>query len=278
MYSRSNIGASLNRKRQASLLKKILVCFVFILFFISLAVLGLTTDNVRIKNIIVSGNSSISIENIMNIANDGIHRYYLWIIPTDNIFLLRRSEIKNDILDNIKKIGSVSIYIDGFDKINISVVEREVDSLWCTGDVINQKDCYFMDSDGFIFEEAPQFSLGIFPEYFGLIAEENPIGQFYLKDIFSALGGKNIPGLYNELKNMSFQPQYFEALTLHEYEIYILGGGKIIMNDVKSFESSLINLQALVSNGYIKNDTESLKKIKHIDLRFGNKVSFELNK
>ena len=134
------------------------------------------------------------------------------------------------------------------------------------------KDCYFMDSDGFVFQEAPVFSKDTFTEYFGLITETNPVGQYYFNNNF-----KNISSLFNILKKMSFEPEYFNAINEHEYEIYILGGGKILMNDKKSFESSLINLQALVSDGYIKTDTDSIKKIKFVDLRFGNKVNFELN-
>jgi len=273
MNPRSNIGASLNKRRHAGLIKKVGAYFIFVLFFISLAVLGLTTEKVRIKDVVVSGNSSVSTDNIMKIVDDEINKNYLWIIPTDNILLLHRAEIKNQILDNFKKIGSVRILINGIDEIEIVVIVRESKNLWCKGTPADAKDCYFMDSDGFVFEEAPGFSEDAFPEYFGLITGGNPVGQFYFKDNF-----KNISSLYNTLKKMSFWPKYFNALDEHEYEIYILGGGKILINDKRSFESSLINLQALVNNGYIKNDAESLNKIKYVDLRFGNKVNFELNK
>ena len=130
-----------------------------------------------------------------------------------------------------------------------------------------------MDSSGFIFEEALQFSENTFSEYFGLVKEENPIGQFYFENNF-----KDISSLFDAFEKISFEPRHFYAVNENEYEVYILGGGKIIMNNKKSFESQLINLQALISNEYIKNDIESLKKIKYIDLRFGNKVNFELIK
>lgn len=269
---RSNMSASLNRKRKASLIKKTVAYFIFSLFFLSLINLGLTTEKARIKNIIVSGNISVSTTDIMKIANDQIGINYLWIVPTDNIILLRRQQIKDQILDNYKKINSVSILTHGIDNIEIAVTERESKNIWCKGTPIDTGNCYFMDSDGFVFEEAPTFSPDSMPEYFGLIKEDNPIGQLYFKDNF-----KNISGLYNTLKKISFEPKYFNALNEHEYEVYILGGGKILVNDKKSFESSLINLEALVNGSYIKNDAASLKKIKYIDLRFGNKVNFAMN-
>ena len=67
-YQRSNIGTSLNRKRHTSLLKKIGAYFIFILFFISLGILGLTKEQVRIKSIVVSGNSSVSTDDILKIV------------------------------------------------------------------------------------------------------------------------------------------------------------------------------------------------------------------
>lgn len=272
-YPRSNISASLNKKRKIGLFKKIFAYFIFILFFISLGVLGLTTDQARIKNIIVSGNTSVTTDEILKFVNGETGINYLWIIPTDNIILLRRAEIQKQILNNITKIGEVDVLTNGIDSIEISVKERQSKNLWCKGQPTAVKNCYFMDSDGFIFEDAPIFSEDAFPEYFGLIVDDNPLGKFYLKDNF-----KKISGLFYGLKNISFWPKYFNASDEHEYEVYILGGGKILVNDKKSFESSLINLQALVSNNYIKNDAESLKKIKYVDLRFGNKVNFELNK
>jgi cell division septal protein FtsQ len=270
---RSNVGLSLNKKRHTGLIKKIFAYFIFALFFISLSIYGLTREEIIIKDIKVSGNSSVSTEDIMKIVENKINKNYLYIIRTDNILLLRRSEIKNDILNSIKKIGEVTILMKGINNIEIVVKERESKNLWCNGTPALSKKCYFMDSDGFIFEEAAVFSTDAFPKYFGLITEENPLGQLYLKNNFP-----NISSLFNKLKEMSFEPKYLNAQNEHEYEVYILGDGKIIMNDKKSFESSLSNLQALLNDGYIKNDVISLPKIKYIDLRFGNKVNFELNK
>ena len=273
MQSKSNIRSTLRQKRQLSFIKKVIYNFIFILFFISLAVLGLTTKEAQIKSVVVSGNSAVATENISKFAGTEMNVKYLWIIPTDNILLLRRKEIENDILNNIKQIGSVKIYTKGIDKINITVVERQANNLWCKGIPADSKSCYFMDSDGFIFEDAPQFSANTFPKYFGLILTDNPIGQYYIKNNF-----KNISALFNTLKRISFPPKYFVAITEHDFEIYLSYQGKILRNDERSFESQLVNLQALVDNGYIKTDTNSINKIKYIDLRFGNKVNFELNK
>lgn len=273
MFQRSTISTSLKRKRKISLAKKIFAYFIFILFFISLFVLGLTTEQARIKIVSVSGNLSVPYSDIMKITDNEMGLHYMFIIPTNNILLLRKSEIKKRILNEIPKIGSVDILLRGIDRIEIAVVERESKYLWCKGSVAEQKGCYYMDPNGFVFQEAPQFSDNTFAKYFGLISKLDPIGQFYFRDSF-----RNISNLFEALKRMSFEPVYFNASDEHEYEVYLSGGGKILLNDEKSFESSLTNLQALMDNGYIKTDSDFLKKINYIDLRFGNKVNFQLNK
>ena len=273
MRPRSNISTTLHKKRQASLQKKIFAYFVFILFFISLAILGLTTKEVKINNIIVSGNSAVTSADIINLAEPELNKNYFLIIPADNILLLRKKEIENDILKNINQIKSVNINIEGINKIEIAVTERQASNLWCVGNPTSPGDCYLMDSTGLIFKESPKFSVNAFPEYFGLISDANPIGQYYTQGNF-----QKISDLFYSLGKMSFQPQFFNALAGDEYEIYIFGGGNILMDNNSDFESQLSNLQALVGNGYIKTDSASLKKINYIDLRFGNKVAFELNK
>jgi hypothetical protein len=76
---------------------------------------------------------------------------------------------------------------------------------------------------------------------------------------------------------MNLQPESFAAINEHEYEVKLLLGGTIFLNDKKTLEKSLINLQALIDGGYIKTDEAFLKRIKYIDLRYGNKVDFKLN-
>ena len=254
-----------------SLLKKIGIYFIFTLFLITLANLGLTADKVRIKNIVISGNTSVPSETILKLVDNELNKVYLWITPTDNLLLLRRSAINNQILDNIKKIGSVRILIHGISNIEVAVLERKSSNLWCKGIPSNTKDCYFMDSSGFVFQEAPTFSDDSFTKFFGLITADDPIGSIYFVNNFN-----NIYSLFSKFRDMSFQPKYFNASSENEYEIIIFGGGKIFINNKKPFTTSLVNLQALIDNKYIKIDDSSLKKIKYIDLRFGNKVNFEL--
>jgi len=271
MRSTSKINSSLSKRRRLSFIKKVVYIAIFALFFISLLILGLTNDRIQVKSVTVSGNLSVPKEDILNIVDKNLDEKYLFIIRTDNFFLLKRNKIREEILDGIKKIQSVDISFSNLNTVEVSILERVAKSIWCDGTSANKK-CYFMDENGFIFTEAPDFSSNPFPEYLGLF-KGGPIGQSY----FNSVRFKEINQFFETLDQIKLNPVYFNALDEHQYEVQLSFGGKIILDDKRDFDKDIINLQALIDNGYIKLDSGSLKKIKYIDLRFGNKVVLKAN-
>ena len=268
MRPTSKINSSLNKRRRLSLLKKVGYITIFVLFFLSLLVLGLTNDKIQIKSVSITGNISVPKEDILNIVNNNLDKKYLYIIRTDNFFLLKRWTIKREILRDMKKVRDVNISFSGLDAFEVSITERVGKYIWC--DSTTTSKCYFMDEDGLVFTEAPEFSGHPFQEYSGLIME-NPIGQSY----FNNVRFKQIAQFFSALDNMKLEPKLFNAVDEHKYEVRLFSGSKIIVDDKKSFERNIQDLQAVIDNGYIKADTQSLKKIQYIDLTFGNKVIFK---
>ncbi len=275
MRQSSNVNSSLKGGRRRRLFKKIGMWAIFILFLISLGILGLTWQGVRIHNFTVYGNESVLTKEISDIVDEKLNERYLGIIPTDNFLLLKRSAIADEIMNNQKKINSVSISFNNLNDIGVYVSERVPQSFWCNGDPDGYTNCYFMDRNGFIFAPAPEISGNVFIKYFGLIASSstttekiNPIGLSYFRpDTFS-----KISLLIKKLTEMQLNPIAFNAIDQHEYEILFALNGKIYINDKKTFESDIVDLQALIDNEYVKIDQESLQKLQYIDLRYGNKV------
>ena len=269
--SKSKISSTLSKKRKLALVKKIGVIFIIVLFFISLFLLFLTTDKIRIKNIIVIGNSSVLTEEITKIVRSELDERYILIIPTDNIFLLQRFEIKENILEKLKKIKTVEVSMDGLDRLKISVSERVSESFWCSGEPENYKDCYFMDDSGFIFAEAPNFTNNIFIRYYGLFLEVYPVGKnYFTSDKFTKIGA-----FISEIKKMGFDPESFLAIDEHQYEIILSENVKMMFDDKEDFSKDILRLKTLIKDNYIKIDKDSISKINHIDLRYGNKVHYD---
>lgn len=271
MKAKSNISSSLNKRRRKSFLIRLLLLFIVFLVLFTLFAFFTNNERIKIKEINVSGNTSIPTSSITDIVKARLSEKFLYFVSRDNLFIFPRFDIENTLLDSLKKIEKVRIGFGGFSKMNVYITERVQKALWCMGvpNLVGQ--CYFLDSSGLIFAEAPVFSGNPFVEYYGLVKDDNPIGQGYLdsqkfQDIFSFL---------DEIKKIGFVAEGFNAIDEHEYEIYIVGGGKINLNDTDSFAELAKRLKALVDNGLIKTDTISLSKINHIDLRYGNKVHYD---
>jgi hypothetical protein len=269
--SKSKISSSLKKKRNITIIKKYGAIFIFILFFVSLFVLFLTIDKIKINNIVVAGNSSVVTEEIVNVIQKELDEKYLWVIPTDNFFLLQRFEIPVEILDNIKKIKTVEINLEGFNTLKVIVSERVSESLWCFGVPENSNGCYFMDSYGFVFNKAPELTNNIFIKYYGFILKDNPLGENY----FSLDKFKDIKYFISEIKKIGFKPESFNAISENQYEIVLSEKAKIVFDDKEDILKNISKLNTLIQNNYIKIDDEFLLKINHIDLRYGSKVHYD---
>ena len=269
--AKSKISLNLNKKRKIAFVKKIGVIFVLVLFLISLFILFLTTEKIKIKKIEISGNLTVSDAEIISVVKKELEEKYLWIIPTDNIFFLQRFEIQRDVFEGIKKIKNVKVVLDNFNILKIKVLERDSDSLWCLGSPDDPKDCYFMDGSGFIFSKAPDFTKNIFIKYYGFIFGDDPIGKnYFLEEKF-----REIKNFISEIKKIGFEPELFFAIDEHQYEIIVLGDVKIMFDDKEGFSKNILKLNTLIENDYIKTNLESISRIKHIDLRYGNKVHYD---
>lgn len=271
MRTHSNISSSLGKKRRKVFYRRLLLCLIFVFILIIGSISCLYLDYFKIKDISVSGNSAVSQDEIVSLVKEGLNKKDIFVIPTDNFFLFRRFEIPEKILEGIKKINTVSIDFSGLNKIIIKVTERNSENLWCNGLSGDSMKCYFMDSQGLIYANAPDFNGNLFPKYSGLINESNPIGQSY----FNPARFIEISKLFSSIKDINFSPVSFNAISKDEYEVDLALGGKIMLNDEESFQAALINLKTLIDDGYIKTDDETLGKLNHIDLRYGNKVHFD---
>jgi cell division septal protein FtsQ len=268
----SNISSSLEKRRRKHFLFKVLLFLVLILIVLIALAFMTHYSGVKISDISVNGNGSVPEKDIQDFVQNKLNENFVFVFARDNIILCPRIAIERGLMNQFKKLNSASVGFSGLNKINISVTDRVEAGLWCAGlPTDSKKQCYFLDSNGFIYAEAPAFSGNPFPEYFGLIKDENPIGDSY----FDAIKFEQISALFDGVKNLGFSPVDFLVDENGEYQVDLSGGGRINLNDSQSFSDSLVKLKALVDNGYIKTDATSLSKLNHIDLRYGNKVHFD---
>ncbi|MEK7572346.1 MAG: FtsQ-type POTRA domain-containing protein [Patescibacteria group bacterium] len=271
----------LKRKRYKVFKTKIIICFfVFLILVVGLSLIS-RIDKLNIDKINVSGNKVIETKDIKEIANKELVGNYLWLFPKTNFLIYPQNKIKTELMSKFKRIKNVFVNDINIKTLEIYVSEYEGKYLYC-GEITPQLDsrsqqkCYFMDSNGYIFDEAPFFSGDIYFKFYGL-AKENNIGNYFNPNVFTKLIQFKESLIKMDLKPLSIWVN-------NENEIYVnlstLGlasiNPSIIFKLDSDYEKIAENLQAAITTeplkGKLKNNYASLH---YIDLRFGNKVYYK---
>lgn len=276
----------LKRKRHRILRNKILF-FVFLFLVILTGLVFLSRwEKININNVQISGNKIIETEAIEQIIHSNLSGYYFWFFPKTNFLLYPKKEIKSELAEKFKRLKDISFDEKDIKTLKISVSEYEGKYLWCgttlttwTSDVQVNEKCYFMDENGYIFDEAPYFSGEVFFKFYGEIASvsENPIGSFFLPGNF-----EKITLFKKTLEEMGLRPSAFLKDDTGDINIFLSSntiismGPKIIFKIDSDFKKLAENLQAVFTTEPFQSDFKNkYASLLYIDLRFGNKVYYK---
>src|SRR3989338_931762 len=142
--------------------------------------------------------------------------------------------------------------------LKVTVFEREAKYLWCE----TEEKCYFMDGDGFIFDEAPYFSGEVYFRFYG-----SSNGDFVKLFPFKKI-----------IEDMGLKPIGLSILENSNVEMFLSGKSKpkIIFNATSDFQKIAENLQAALATEPLRSDFKNkYSSLLYLDLRYGNKVYFK---
>jgi cell division septal protein FtsQ len=271
----------LKKRRHKVFLKKILILLLgVIVIFLSLAYLS-HLNKLNISEIDIVGNKVLDTETLKIAVKEQITGKYLWLFPKTNIFLYPQNTIKNELQNEFKRIKDISLLIKNTKTLQISLTERVALYTWCgenfsgvgipQGSPTPEKEnkCYFVDEDGYVFDEAPYFSGNIYFKFYGAQSES----------YFSKQNFKQLISFRDVLVGMGLKPVALYVTDDGDIQIFLSSMNssraepKIILKADADFQNVAENLQAAL-------DTEPLKSkfknkystLEYIDLRFGNKV------
>src|SRR3989344_3771110 len=228
----------LEKKRRARR-KKILVGLSAFLLLTIVAVLALRYDKLRIQEIVVSGNEILDTQNITSAVAETLSGYYFYLIPRDSSLLYAK--------DNMR--------------------ERKPYALYCPDSPLDGGDsCYFLDSSGFIFDQAPNFSRGVYFTYTSTPPLKSRGTTLMPSDEFTSLSQ-----FIEKLKGLSIVP---ELLYLNNSEriLETREGVTIIWSEEDDVELLFSNLLSFLST----QEADFWQKVLELDLRTENKVFYKL--
>jgi len=269
------------KKKRRRFIARVLFVLVLVAIIVGTFSFVLRLSSLRIERIEVTGNTAVTQKEIIDIAKADMVGSYYSLFPKDGVLFYPRDRIQNDIHDNLARIDNVSVETKNWNTLVIAVAERKPYALWCTGKPMDDNDCYFMDSTGFVYAKSPSFSGNVFFRYYGgdVVGAG---GIIVLKNYIPAAEFSQINALIQSIQKLDITLVALDSLDDGEYEAWLKNGsdaagyGRILFNNKDPYEKTLENLTT-IWNEKIKNSLKaSVPAIDYIDLRYGNKVYFKV--
>lgn len=248
------------------LFRKKIIIFLWILFlFLVLSYTLFFSPIFKIKEIKVSGNRAISNEEIRDSLDKFLKKKILIFFNKNNIFLVTEDGVEKVIFKDFPRVLSIKINKDIFKKtIDLKIVERKEAGIFC------KKECYYIDEDGVIFEEAPQTSGTLI-----LVIKDNSEGEAEMgKSIVEEKFMAELIDLRSYLSsqlNLKVLDFTIESDDSGDFKINTNEEWYILLDRSRDLKNQLEALR-LVLEEKIK---EGRQKLEYIDLRIENRVYYK---
>ena len=148
-----------------------------------------------------------------------------------------------------KRIENISIHLQDTNTIEVNITERHPVAMWYDTlplenfpvDPGISNHCYFMDINGTIFAEAPQFSGDAYFKYYGGGISGDPLGQDFLPNAKFP----EIDRFVKKVISLSLKPQYLVKQE-NGSVLALYSGTKIYFDDKDEIEKTTSNLELLM--------------------------------
>jgi len=244
-----------------------------VVFVVSL-VIGLSKlsawSRITVQNVVVRGNDVLNAEELKADVNEKLSGNYLFLFSKRNIALYPKEHIRTALVEKYKRIQDLTIETQEANVIALTIIERKPVALWCS------ESCYYLDSAGYIFAEAPHFTEDVYISYRGMLTDDSPIGASFLTEQSFA----NLQTFVKNLSDIGISVTSVAVKEDEEYEISVNNGedseegGVIYVNTREPLTKTFENIKTFITDYRSKNSGE-LPAVEYIDARFGNNIVFK---
>lgn len=270
------------RKRRAARLRRLKLYTLGAVFVLAILV-GLTHLNaVKINSITVDTEPDISDSAVQEEVPVALEDRWLWLIARDNILLLPRAEIRNQIRALSSRIKAVDVNVTGLRSVEIMVEAREPVARACGAEA---SECHFIGADGLLFS-----------------SDEESDTDLLTYHIASPLRGGTQLLPTATFRSINAFIAALEDINLDAQQVEIQEGGDLVIpvtslttatstdavdlrvNMYKDLEQTAANLQTVIANrsfvaegtgGDAPAEPISPFSLEYIDMRFDNKVFYK---
>lgn len=155
---------------------------LFVLLIVSILGLSFLSNykKMTVNNITVSGTRIINEDEVKEFIEQSMSGKYIYLFNKHNAFIYPHDDIYDGLLNKFPRIEKLSVSIKNVNTLEVKLKERSGSYLWCGEkvplDIKDQGDnCYFINDDGYIFDNAPYVSGNLYFKYYLPIDNPNKI-------------------------------------------------------------------------------------------------------
>lgn len=260
-----------HQKKKERRKRKLIIWSAVVILVVVAVVMGTRIGELHISEVRVEGAQVVTSEEISRNVLETLRGRYLWLIPKANAALLPRTQVRKNLEQEFPRLRSISLSLDGRQALAVTVTERKPFALYCPS-VEKPKDasaCFFLDENGFIFDEAPAFSGAVYFVYASEAPLTSPKGTFFLEtERFQELST-----FVAALSRLGFEPLVLKVGE-KEATLTVSSGAKVVWNLKDDSALLYSNLESLLATEEIKKDAKFLERVRVLDLRTPNKVFY----
>lgn len=263
------------RKKQRT---KFLFIGLFLVMIIFVAVIALLRKpQLQIQKITIIGTQSLDATTIVESAQQQISGNYAWVIPKKSTLLFSKQHMKEWIFSEFPAIAAIDIIFNTRNEITISITEKKPESIWCR----DGNDCYFIDHDGVLYDQAPLFSDGVYLIFSGK-GQDVPIdpirSRFTAQMTYTSLLDL-VKSLEDELISTTrvvLEETGDISLRIEQFKSSKLSDGAFLRIAATTRSGDLIDSLKLLSQNpaFISELSDQKKKLESIDARFPGKIYY----
>lgn len=267
----------LQKKRKKTIVTVILAV-VCVLACITAFILVLWLPFFQIKKVVFEKPGTLPVVELEQKALAAVQGTYFHLIPRSFVFLYPKKAIVAEVMDAYKKIDSIRVSRKDFSTLEVNVVERIPDAVVCEGfrEEGETDDCFFVDKNGYVYAESPDFSDGVYSRYYmNLDSSKLVVGENFID-----------PAKFKELQDFTKGVRANSIATLGiligesgSYELYVKNRDQstavIYFDDRTPFDKTMSNFIAFWDNAMTKKiGTTTTSNFNYINLRFGNNIFY----
>ncbi|GEM_PF-6933950 len=248
-----------------------IVVIVLIIFGYAGLGFALTYSSLGINKVAVSGNVLVSTGQLEASALQGLATVRGYILYGGTIATYNEEDIKDALAYKYPRLDSIELTTSKIDTLNIHVTERSEVALWCSNtDGLERSKCYFLDKDGFIFEEDT-----VLEDSDGLVFYKSTMAGAPLRQTLLPLVFIDVQEFIESLKSLGIK---VNTVTIVEDELEIESTTHPMLK--VRLDTHLARTVSYLEATLNSKDYQVLERAEdssksYIDLRFGNRIYYK---